>query len=48
MFVAMAGAFLQVADYIGLHEKLICAINSGDGALAQELAANHNTVDGNA
>jgi DNA-binding GntR family transcriptional regulator len=46
MFVAMAGAFHDVANYIALHEELVQAIVRGDADLAQKLAANHNTVDG--
>lgn len=48
MFVAMAGAYLQVDDYVELHARLIAAIKSGKPDLAEKLASAHNTLDGKA
>ncbi len=48
MFFAMAGAFVQLKDYVNLHAQIVDAIVSKNPELAQKLASNHNTVDGNA
>lgn len=46
MFFAMAGAFLQVQDYVDLHVQLIDAIKSGKAQTAERIASDHNTIDG--
>ena len=46
MFFAMAGAFLQVQDYVDLHVQLIDAIKSGNEQAAERIASDHNTIDG--
>jgi DNA-binding GntR family transcriptional regulator len=46
MFFAMAGAFLQVQDYVDLHIPLVDAIKSGNAAAAERIASEHNTIDG--
>jgi DNA-binding GntR family transcriptional regulator len=46
MFFAMAGAFLQVQDYVDLHVQLIEAIKSGNSQAAERIASDHNTIDG--
>jgi DNA-binding GntR family transcriptional regulator len=46
MFFAMAGAFLQVQDYLDLHVQLIDAIRAGNGQAAERIASDHNTIDG--
>jgi DNA-binding GntR family transcriptional regulator len=46
LFFAMAGAFLQLQDYVDLHEPLIEAITSGNAAAAERIGSDHNTVDG--
>jgi DNA-binding GntR family transcriptional regulator len=46
MFFAMAGAFLQVQDYLDLHVQLIAAIASGNAPAAERIASDHNTIDG--
>lgn len=48
MFVALAGAYLQMNNYVELHSELIAAIKSGKPQLAEKLASSHNTVDGKA
>lgn len=46
MFFTMAGAFLQIQDYIDLHVQLIEAIKSGKAQTAERIASDHNTIDG--
>jgi DNA-binding GntR family transcriptional regulator len=46
LFFAMAGAFLQVRDYLDLHVSLIEAIQSGNAQAAERIASDHNTIDG--
>jgi DNA-binding GntR family transcriptional regulator len=46
MFFAMAGAFLQIQDYIDLHVQLIEAIKTGNAQAAERIASDHNTIDG--
>ena len=46
LFFAMAGAFLQLQDYVDLHVPLIDAIRSGNAPAAERIASDHNTIDG--
>jgi DNA-binding GntR family transcriptional regulator len=46
LFFAMAGAFLQLQDYIDLHVPLMDAIRSGNAPAAERIASDHNTIDG--
>ena len=48
LFVAMAGAFVLIKDYVDLHEQILDAITAGKPQLAQKVASSHNTVDGEA
>ena len=48
MFFVMAGEFVPLEDYVGIHVELVGAIKAGRSSKAERLAASHNTADGEA
>jgi len=46
LFFNLAGAFLELGDYIDLHTQLVDAIKAGKAELAERIASEHNTIDG--